>query len=432
MGRAGSPRRAGGRRKASRCGLAPRARDSWVAGAIAIALALVLSAQGAAASTFIVRPDGTGDFPTIQQAIAASNDGDTILLASGTFRGEGNRDVDFLGKAVTVGSESFDPSQCIIDCEGSIGEPHNGFTFHSGEGPASLLQWIKIVNGFVARGGGVACIGSSPTLRGLVLHNDSAVDGGGISCERSSPAIEFCMFLENFVVGNGGGILCGVDFGDGSSPTIRNSTFSSNDAQSGGGIHCRYSIPLIAGCTFLENTAETGGGLFCSFANPTVEICLFRANEAVFGGAIACANASGATIASCTLVLNRGVNRGGGVYSDDSVPSLRNTIIAWSADGEAVYSTGGGMAPELSCCDLFRNSDGDWVGAVRDQLATNGNLGVDPLFCYRILDNYTLGAASPCAPEHSGSCGLIGAFGVGCTEVPTERTTWGSIKASFR
>lgn len=422
MGRAVTTRRAGERRAAAR----------WAAAPWAGALALALWAHGASAATHIVRPDGTGDFSTIQQAIAASDEGDTVSLANGTFRGDGNRDLDFLGKAITVASESIDPSQCIIDCDGSIDAPHNGFTFRSGEGPASLLQWIKIVNGFAVRGGGVSCIDASPTIRGLVLHNDSAEDGGGISCERSSPSIEFCIFIENFVVNDGGGILCGVDFGDGSSPSIRNSTFSGNDARAGGGIHCRYSIPSIVGCTFLENTAETGGGLSCYFANPAIDICLFQANEAAFGGAVSCENSSGAVLTSCTLVKNRGVDRGGGVYSRDSIPIIQRTIIAWSTAGQAVYSPEGGMIPELSCCDLYRNSGGDWVGAVGGQRDTNGNIGVDPLFCSRLLDNFTLGMASLCAPPQSGSCGQIGAFGVGCTEVPIARTTWGSIKSSFR
>ena len=60
-------------------------------------LTLVLILSGAAVSeTYIVNPEGTGDFPTIQAAVDAASDGDLIELADGTFTGDGNRDIDYL------------------------------------------------------------------------------------------------------------------------------------------------------------------------------------------------------------------------------------------------------------------------------------------------------------------------------------------------
>jgi hypothetical protein len=54
-------------------------------------------------------------YPTIAAAVTA--DGDTIILADGTFTGAGNYDVDFGGKSLTVKSASDDPAACIIDCQ---------------------------------------------------------------------------------------------------------------------------------------------------------------------------------------------------------------------------------------------------------------------------------------------------------------------------
>jgi hypothetical protein len=396
------------------------------------ALTLLLAAQTATGTRFLVRPGGGGDFPTIQQAVAASSDGDSVILGMGTFRGEGNRDIDFLGKAITIASEGGDPRLCVIDCEGSVDAPRRGFVFQTHEGSGSLLQAIKIVNGYAARGGGVLCKGASPTLRELVLSANSAQEGGGIACDRASPVIENCAFVRNLVINNGGGILCGVEFGDNSSAIIRNCTFETNDAFAGGGIHCGYSYPKIVDCTFRENTAVSGGALSCHFAAHDVSTCLFQANRATVGGAIWCEESSSPTITSCTIAMNEASYRAGGLYSKASVPILRNTIIAWSLSGEAVYSREGPLLPELSCCDLYRNRGGDWVGAIEAQRDLNGNLGADPLFCNRWLSSFTIGFDSPCAAAQSGDCGPIGAFGVGCTEVPTARTTWGSIKAGFR
>jgi len=58
------------------------------------------------------------DQPTIQAGIIAASDDDTVLVADGIYTGEGNRDIDFLGKLITVQSEHGAES-CIIDCEGS-------------------------------------------------------------------------------------------------------------------------------------------------------------------------------------------------------------------------------------------------------------------------------------------------------------------------
>lgn len=51
----------------------------------------------ASAEVYLVTPDGSGDFPTLQAAIAAVSDGDTIGLEDGVFVGSGNRGIDFTG-----------------------------------------------------------------------------------------------------------------------------------------------------------------------------------------------------------------------------------------------------------------------------------------------------------------------------------------------
>jgi hypothetical protein len=114
---------------------------------------VLLLAAGSSATTYIVDPDGSGDFPTIQAAIDAAEDGDIIELTNGTFSGEGNRNLDLAGKAVTVRSQSDEPEQCIIDCGGGDADPDEtlrGFTFHSGEGPSSIVSGITITNGVAA------------------------------------------------------------------------------------------------------------------------------------------------------------------------------------------------------------------------------------------------------------------------------------------
>jgi hypothetical protein len=61
---------------------------------VASILALSLTSCAiASAETYVVSPDGSGDFPTIQTAIDAVVDGDIVQLTDGVFTGEGNRDL---------------------------------------------------------------------------------------------------------------------------------------------------------------------------------------------------------------------------------------------------------------------------------------------------------------------------------------------------
>lgn len=106
-----------------------------------------LSAHPAAAATIVVTPDGAGDYPTIQEAVDAAVPGDIIELEDGTYRGDGNRDIEYRGKSVTVRSRSGDPEACIIDCEGEEFNPHRGFFFRGGEDSTAVLEGVTITNG---------------------------------------------------------------------------------------------------------------------------------------------------------------------------------------------------------------------------------------------------------------------------------------------
>jgi hypothetical protein len=68
----------------------------------------------------------------------------------------------------------------------------------------------------------------------------------------------------------------------------------------------------------------------------------------------------------------------------------------------------------LTCCDIYGNAGGDWVGCIADQAGINGNFSDDPLFCDIAAGDYHLDDSSPCAPANN-DCGvLIGVLGVGC------------------
>ena len=88
--------------------------------------------------------------PTIQSAVDAADDGDTVLVAAGTYSGPGNRDIDFNGKSLVVTSQAG-PASTIIDCGGykttDGSGNHRGFYLHSGERSATM-SGFTVKNGY--------------------------------------------------------------------------------------------------------------------------------------------------------------------------------------------------------------------------------------------------------------------------------------------
>lgn len=113
-----------------------------------------------------------------------------------------------------------------------------------------------------------------------------------------------------------------------------------------------------------------------------------------------------------------------------------NVIIAYGLGGRAVHVSGGAYAI-LTCCNIFGNEGGDYVGLIERDYGVNGNFSACPSFCHAEMGDFRLCDESPCLPGNHPDgydCGLIGAWGEGCICGPTqtEPTTWGAIKAMYK
>ncbi|MHC4575439.1 MAG: choice-of-anchor Q domain-containing protein [Planctomycetota bacterium] len=198
----------------------------------------------------------TADYPTIRAAIDAAIDGDIILVADGTYTGPGNRDLDFKGKAIVVRGENG-PQNCIIDCQGTLAEPHRGLYFHTGEGANSVVEGFTITGGCASSGGVIQNYTSSPTVRNCILIANSAYLGGAVNNYYSSPTFENCLFAEN--TADWGGAIENMN----SSPTITNSAFTKNTASYGGAIdNYGGSTPKVTGCILWGNDADNGPQIY--------------------------------------------------------------------------------------------------------------------------------------------------------------------------
>lgn len=89
-----------------------------------------------------------GDYPTIRAAVDVALNGDEVVLADGVFTGEGNYNIDILGKTITVRSQSGNPNACIIDVPGEYNEiAQRGFYLSNYEGRNTIIRDITIMNG---------------------------------------------------------------------------------------------------------------------------------------------------------------------------------------------------------------------------------------------------------------------------------------------
>jgi hypothetical protein len=181
----------------------------------------------------------------------------------------------------------------------------------------------------------------------------------------------------------------------------------------GGGVRVYNSASTFVNCRFIGNEAENGGGACVhSFTNPVFTGCIFTENAADSGGAMDANFGGQPRLENCNLLGNYGRHAGSAVRlgSDAQGTELVQCVVAFNFLTPPIE----GLEPILTCCDIYGNDQGDWVGVIEAQTDQNGNFSAHPRFCGWRLGNYSLEPASPCAPANS-ECGLlVGAFDVGC------------------
>ncbi len=288
------------------------------------------------------------DRPSIQDGINMAVDGDTVLVADGVWTSDGNRDIDFLGKAIVLRSANG-YQNCIIDIQGGS-QNHRGFFFHSGEGLDSVIEGFTIQRGSYfggmipeKYGGAVCCLDSGFTMRDCYLHNNRSRNGGGIYTHSSTVAIS------NTVV------------------------FHNDSEWYGGGILLEHSNGLIEGCEFIDNDCGTiyggnGSAIWSSGSVLTLDHSLFHHNEAD-RNRYAVALRDGSTgISSCTFADNDTGYYTSVLFVRGDV-TLTNSVFWGNSEDIQVHED----AEFIATWSNIDPGDGSvWPG--------EGNINVDPLF----------------------------------------------------
>ena len=256
------------------------------------------------------------DFPTIQEAINASQDGDTVLVAPGTY----DENIDFLDKSLSVlGAEGAEVT--IVDGGGRNIPVARVIRTNP---PAAVLHGFTIQNGTDT---GVELFGFA-VLEDSIVQDNSGCPAGVRVLGGSLPIIQRNVIQRNSCAGGAGG---GIRAGGTTELQIIDNLITENTARDGGGIHFNAAgVVTIRGNTISHNVAsQEGGGLsFANNTNPSIVQNLIVGNSTSSGSAIDWLVPS-AVVGNPSLVNNTIADN---VISSSSTPKAQVLINGFNED----------------------------------------------------------------------------------------------------
>jgi nitrous oxidase accessory protein NosD len=348
-------------------------------------------------------------YAMIQAAIDASNSGDTVLVASGTYN---DVIVTFENKSNLVVTSEFGREATTLVIVTA------GIAF-------SLCDECKL-DGFTISGwhGVYFYPNSNATLSNCRIENA----GNGINA-YASPGNEI-RILDNIITGN-------AEYGIEAQATQYQISGNTNYLISGNEI---YGNPK-GGITFAGNASEATCQIMNNkiYDNGSFGLSLLGCYGQVTSNLIAENAENGISLKNSPdlLIKNNTIARNllSGICflpGNPSSPRIENNVIA--LNGYAGIFTDQACNAWISCNDVWGNSNlgnGNYIGFIPDQTGFNGNISTDPYFCNASGGVYSLAANSPAL--HA-SCGPMGAILIpGCSnQTAVEHLSWGSIKALYK
>ena len=363
------------------------------------------------------------DVSGIQAGIAMASNGDTVLVAEGTYY----ENINFKGKAITVSSlfimdgDTSHISKTIIDGSKPVNPDSASVVFfESGEDTTSILCGFTITGGTgtrfryenidIATGGGILVFDSGAKILNNRIKNNiiNEVDrynyGGGIEiwCTVDKPLVmEHCEISHNSVYadwGGGGGVeLSSEGYLRFKNNFVHHNLFKSQRAGHGGGILLLGAQDGLKGRIEIINNIIThneaqgqnqdswGGGIYSEFPNLHMYNNIIAENKAYRGGGFCILTLSGwADMARARMINNTIVNNdagiAGSIWNRQSDVIVLNSIL-WNPAAKNEIDG-------LSAVNLdvhYSDVNGGWPGTK--------NISYDPKFTD---SSYKLSDASRC------------------------------------
>lgn len=300
-----------------------------------------------ASSTIIRVPQ---DQPTIQAGINAAVNGDTVLVAPGSYPGHLNISSKNISLLTAGGADSTElvattSNTPIVYC---------------------------------------ASVDTNARIRGFTIRGAS--EAAAVRCDAAYPVIE-----QNIIRNNSGGHETHHGITALNPPgkvIIRNNVIKSNP----GGIMVGEGAAVISGNIVDGNIGSPGGGIFLRGGSGSkIERNLITNNSSSLGGGVIISGTQLCVIRNNTVANNTGGDGAGVLLWYSSGPSVFNNIIAGNgpAYGLRSESTDG---PYVAYNDVWNNLPSDYAGIGPGI----GSLSLDPQFEGGVPVNYELQPTSLC------------------------------------
>lgn len=313
-------------------------------------------------STLWAHQSPTLVFSDVQAAIDASNSGDQIWIAAGTYYptsgidGNVGRFLSFLMKdgvslyggfagtettmsqRVKASDASWDYAhQTILSGNYNKNNDSTDNSYHvvwfgtTDHTDTTRIEGVTIQHGYAdgvadfdQKGGG-AFLTKKSVIENSIIRYNVALYGGGLFC-RSNARIVGCFIQHNKTWrqnGFGGGVSC-----NSATQIIEKSIFDNNwAAKDGGAIQSGINTEIVQ-CQFVHNVAQQNGGAIWAMTGQKTTQCTFWENQAQNGGAMY-VNYNNNIISSSSFVGNFAENGGALYFAAGKVgQKLQNSLIA--------------------------------------------------------------------------------------------------------
>ena len=295
-----------------------------------------------------------GEFSSIQVAIDAAADGDTITICAGEY----TEVVSLSGAAVSLIGAGAETTTIHADGDGTV------LSVTNGQGAETTISGLTLRDGDAftsgGYGGGLLLSSSSPSLSDITVSEANATNGGGVALLNSDTSIDGLHVIGAAAESEGGGIYI-----DGGAPTLAHVVVEDSYARGAAGLYASGSAIRLSNSAFFSNQSADGSGAITMSSGQGVTIT----------NVVAALNITGNDKESCAI----DVGSGSTMYN---TAAYGNEGVGLCSEGTAAYNL------------AYANHEGDFMVNGTSEPG-EGDLTDDPQFIDPNIGDFTIRAASP-------------------------------------